>query len=122
MEALALRWCSFLRGASQWTAVLGQTKRGLEQKVIFCEPWVVVWLDGYREPRGEVQPSDKVVPIAYHTLQKRLQQAAAAMGFASVHWTTHSLRRGGATAMLQAGTPLSDIMLRGRWLSERSAR
>lgn len=121
-EALALRWGCFLRGAAQWTAVLGRTKRGLEQKVVFWEPLIVSWLDGYRKIRGDVQPTDKVVPVAYHTLQKRLQQAAAAMGFAAVHWTTHSLRRGGATAMLQTGTPLSDIMLTGRWLSERSAR
>eukprot|EP00974_Lingulodinium_polyedra_P069368 6717226-Lingulodinium_polyedra.AAC.1 len=44
------------------------------------------------------------------------------LGFAELHVTTHSLRRGGATHLLMLGADLGSIMLRGRWASERSAR
>jgi hypothetical protein len=39
-----------------------------------------------------------------------------------LNWTSHSLRRGGATELLRLGVSLPDIMLHGRWLSARSAR
>jgi hypothetical protein len=38
------------------------------------------------------------------------------------HFTPHSFRHGGATADLQAGVPLDQVVLRGRWASLKSAR
>ena len=37
-------------------------------------------------------------------------------------WTSHGLRRGGATQLLMEGHALPSIMLYGRWLTERSCR
>jgi len=47
------------------------------------------------------------------------QKAIAALGF-KVNFTFHSLRHGGATQDCMDGVPISDIMRRGRWRSQRT--
>ena len=47
LEALTLRRDCFHRVRGAWIAVLGRTKRGLEQSVRFHDPGVVHWLDIY---------------------------------------------------------------------------
>jgi len=120
-ETLSLDGNTFIRTASGFVALLGRTKRGAEQKVLFEEPSTVAWLEHYIL-RYPVEPGDKICPVSYPRLQRWLQKAADALGFGAVHWTSHGLRRGGATELLSRGVPLSDIMLFGRWLSDRSAR
>ena len=44
------------------------------------------------------------------------------LGFASVHFTSHSFRRGGASQLLRRGVGFEDICLFGRWASTTSAR
>eukprot|EP00959_Pyramimonas_sp_CCMP1952_P440387 9220337-Pyramimonas_sp.AAC.1 len=72
--------------------------------------------------RFPARAGQRVCPVSCPRLQRWLQKAANALGFGTVHWTSHGLRRGGATELLSRGVPLADIMLFGRWLSERSAR
>ena len=54
-------------------------------------------------------------------MQLWLQRAMALLGLAGP-WTTHGLRRGCASELLARGMDLRDVMLFGRWLSERSCR
>ena len=44
------------------------------------------------------------------------------MGFGAECWTSHGLRRGGATHLLLNGWSIENIMQFGRWLSPRSCR
>lgn len=94
----------------------------MDQKVFSSAPTIVEWLDCYASLVQDRAAQHRVVPCSYAVLQRRFQRAATFLGFGAIHWTTHSLRRGAATSMLQQRVPLADIMLRGRWLSERSAR
>jgi integrase len=125
-EALMLRWRSFLRTPDGWVVILGVAKRGLEQKVVITNLSVVLWLDLYSD---STQPGtagrrdgERVAHVSYAKLQYWLRKAAAALGFGSMHWTSHGLRRGGATELLRQGCSLANIMLFGRWLAERSCR
>jgi integrase len=120
-EALRLDSSMVFRTPEGWVLVLGQTKRGLEQKVLLCEPSTIKWIDAYVSHCGSLL-SARFCPVSYTTLQRWLQRSADSLGFGAVHWTSHGLRRGGASELLRRGVPLSDIMLFGRWLSERSAR
>lgn len=65
-------------------------------------------------------PSSKLFPFSAAVFRSRLTLVEAE--FRLVHFTPHSLRHGGATADLQAGVPLDQVVLRGRWASLESAR
>ena len=50
------------------------------------------------------------------------QRLLVGLGFGDRSYRPYSLRRGGATAELRRGTPLDNLMLRGRWSSLSTAR
>ena len=81
--------------------LLGDTKRGQEQTVLIQECSIVAWLDGFLA-RHRLRNADYLVPVGYTTFARWLTKACEGLGMSHVHWTTHSLRRGGATALMRA--------------------
>lgn len=120
-EALHLRWQDCYPAPTEWALALGATKRGLEQQVVLRHPRVLAWLRLYRK-RFLGSPDSLMCPVTYSRYGRQLQRAAEALGFRSIRWTSHGLRRGGATQLLREGVPLADVMMAGRWLSERRCR
>ena len=120
-ESLRLLWKDVLMSPTMVTLCLGETKRGMEQKVQNTNVGVLKWMQRYMVAR-QCSLEDRVCPVSYTSLSRWLQKACDALGFGSVHWTSHGLRRGGASELLRQGVPLPTICLTGRWLSERSAR
>lgn len=120
-EALSLTWADLQFLPQEVLLVLGETKRGREQKVVLRHPRVIAWLVSLCA-RFEAQPGDRVCDVSYARLSLRFQPAAQALGFGAISWTSHGLRRGGATQLLRERVALSDVMLAGRWASERSCR
>jgi hypothetical protein len=55
-------------------------------------------------------------------LQNFLQAHMKRMGAPEQLYKTHSLRKGGVTAMLHAGVPLPQIQLMARWVSPNMAQ
>ena len=121
-EALRLTWADVHFVGSRVVIVLGQTKRGMEEKVILTNSSVVAWMRGFREATYSGKDYDRVCPGMYNTLTRWFRAAAAYLGFGAISWTTHGLRRGGATELLQRHVSLHDIMIMGRWRTERSCR
>ena len=72
------------------------------------------WLDG--------SLTDRFAPTSYTTVARWISKASTALAFPSDQWRSHSMRRGGATALSLRGFPLHQVMEAGRWMSERSAR
>ena len=58
----------------------------------------------------------------YTSFSRWLDWGAVTLGFASGHFKTHSLRRGGAAHLSLQGFQLQAVMHFGRWTSEASAR
>ena len=56
-------------------------------------------------------------PVQREHISGLLEKAAAAEGYSPSWFGTHSLRIGGATALLHAGMPIELIQRYGRWLS-----
>ena len=56
-------------------------------------------------------------PVQREHIASLLEKAAAAEGYSPSRFGTHSLRIGGATALLHAGMPIELIQRYGRWLS-----
>jgi integrase len=121
-EALSLRGQDVHFTQGKVIIVLGISKRGLEQKVVIEEPSLVDWLRAYRARHAPRHASQLFCPAGYHSFNRWFNRAASDLGFGAVTWTSHGLRRGGATELLRRGFPLSAIMLYGRWLGERSCR
>ena len=120
-EALQLRRDNLVRVCDAWVLVLGETKRGQEQKVVLTAAEVCRWVDSYFH-RYPCSPSARVIPHAYNTFQLWLRKCMTAMSCAHLPWSTHSLRRGGASEMARVGIPMADIMAYGRWASSRAAQ
>ena len=120
-EALQLTWSDLIWSKLGLTLRLGQTKRGQEQRVVLTNPSVLHWMRRFYA-RCSGLSSDRVVGCGYGTLLRWLRKATAALGWADVPWTTHSLRRGGASELVLGGMPINDLLEFGRWLSLRSAR
>eukprot|EP00971_Amphidinium_carterae_P264543 5247831-Amphidinium_carterae.1 len=121
-EALRLTWQCFHRVANGWIAVLGVTKRGVEQTVNFSSPGLVQWLDAYAVRCCALSRTTKVFDLSYPTVSKWLRRATDYLGFGHIPWTTHSLRRGGATALVSQGYSFESVILYGRWASSKTAR
>lgn len=103
--------------------LLRTTKRGAPQsdRVVLSNP-AVVYLCRWRLHWCRKNHSPRLCNVSYFTVGKSLQLCANCFGFGHVRFTTHSLRRGGATALYLHGMPFADIMFFGRWSSESSAK
>ncbi|CAE8732571.1 unnamed protein product, partial [Polarella glacialis] len=124
-ELLHLHWKDFFLSPKEAVMCLGQAKRGLEQKVVLTHQSMVKWLTNYvafcKIQGWSRDDDDYVFPVSYGKVGYWMRKGMAALNLTG-HWTTHGLRRGGATELLRQGMPVADIAIFGRWLSERSMR
>ena len=81
----------------------------------------MAWLDGFLRAFPGA-PDERLLDCGYTTCQRWLQRACHRLGMVGQHWASHSLRRGGATALMRAGCSWPSLMAFGRWRSARSAR
>ena len=103
--------------------VLSSSKRAAPDstKVILWNPGVVNFVTEYLCWRGGM-PTDRFAPTSYTTGNRWISKASTSLGFPADQWRSHSMRRGGATALSLRGLSLHQVMEAGRWMSERSAR
>lgn len=120
-EALQLLNKEVLDCGNALVLIIGVAKKGLEQKVILSHPTVLQFVRNYKATLTSRDAEHRFLPISCNKLQRWLQKALDALGFPG-RWTSHGLRRGGATELLRRGVPLPEIALMGRWQSERSMR
>jgi integrase len=99
---------------------LRQTKTGPNQWVIVRSPAVVTLVRTLLQDRGASQ-SAMLFPVSSDVFRRRFKKACAQLGLSDAY-VPHSLRHGGATALFISGEGIEDIMLRGRWASNKSAR
>ena len=86
-------------------------------------PLVVRWITQYKNTVCAGRKSDETFcSISYTTFRKWFRRASVALGFEGTFFTSHSMRRGGATEMARAGVPVLDTMQYGRWASYSSFR
>ena len=103
---------------------LATTKTGSNQTAAIRDPHVISLLRHYvttRPSRARLFPFPTSAPADY--FRKVLRSACAALDMAEQGFTPHSLRHGGAThAHMNLGVGIEDVLLRGRWKSNSSAR
>ena len=128
-EALALRTSDILLPAVHGFAnavvlLLRTTKCGQpdSDKVVLAAAPIVSYVEEYLRRYPPASEECLVAASTYSRFARRLEAAVSMLGFEKGTFRTHSLRRGGATALALAGLSMKDLMLAGRWASERSAR
>jgi integrase len=125
-ELLGLRVCDVVvpaPGADRRPSLLlprTKTGRGRLQAVVVNRPEVGRLLLQVRAATERGGPTAKLFPFSAEVVRARM--ALVEDEFRLAHFTPHSFRHGGATADLQAGVPLDQVVLRGRWASLKSAR
>jgi len=102
---------------------LPHSKTGTHQSVAIRNPQIDALLTAYLQHSNK-PPNSKLFPFSASEYTEILHQATYALGMQHIHFTPHSLRRGGATGqfMEMGEAALQQIMLRGRWLSFNSIR
>lgn len=64
----------------------------------------------------------QLAPCTYAQFARAFDLGVRLLKLPGSSWRSHSLRRGGATALMELGWGFSDVQLYGRWASESSAR
>ena len=110
-------------GSQACILLLRKSKRGVadSEKVVLADRRVIRYIEVYlRATPG--RPHAKLCAISYMAIQKHLLRLSKFFGFERTTFRSHSLRRGGATALSMQGLSLHEIMAIGRWAAEKSAR
>ena len=103
-EALALRQQDVVLQATEVILCLGQTKRGLEQKVVMRNPSVVAFFMQYFK-RFPVSHGEPVFSISYSSALRWVKRLAFLLGCDDLSLTTHTFRRSGASELARQGLP-----------------
>lgn len=101
------------------TIRLARTKTGLNQSVVVRDLGLSCLLRSFLRTAPDSKPLFGVSPAKYRSL---FAAACDRLQLGSIGFTPHSLRHGGATFDYSNGTPLEDILHRGRWAVSKSAK
>jgi integrase len=119
-EALSLTCADLILIDGKAILILKVTKRGRQQKCVIEDKVAVRLLRLFAARRALRDGS--LFDLTYGQFSRRLGRACAVLGLGALAFTTHSLRRGGASTMLLEGASVETICLVGRWASTSSAR
>ena len=119
-EALALRFCDLEFGSRCGVVSLQQSKSGLrtgsKEAVALRDRSTLQLLDTLWSCHRHF-PGQRLWPHSARAFRTKLQSYFRFFRVAHFGYKGYSLRRGGATFLLQHGVPLEAILLRGRWKS-----
>lgn len=121
-ESLQLTFKDVFFSGGSLVLCLARTKRGMEQKVVLTNTIVVTWMSRFLALVTPEAPDARIFSMSYASVLRWVKRLSALLGAESIQLTTHSFRRSGASELARRNVPFSDIMLFGRWLSDRSAR
>lgn len=124
-EGLGARWRDLYipeRGRGGGSLYLPHTKRGPHQFVPLEDPATLEILRRFKARKKPRSLDEKVFDLAYFQFRLLFLKVIAFLSLPIGLWRTHSLRRGGATALLQATRNADYVAIVGRWKSLQSAR
>ena len=121
-EALVLRRANIFHGNSAVTFHLGSTKRSVEELVVVENCTYLKWFRAFRKYVPSSSRSDVWLPFSYARDFCCLERLVEFCCLDLLGFTSHSLRRGGATQLLINRMTIEQIMLYGRWAKLSSCK
>jgi integrase len=103
------------------TVYLSATKAGESQWVPITDLALIRLLRSLKAELGN-PTTGPVFPLTYDAFRRLFRSALTLCRLSLEYFRTHSLRRGGATLLLQETRSVEEVMLVGRWRSLSSAR
>ena len=97
----------------------GRTRSGQVETVVVSDPVLVRWDCSLF---STLPASALVLPYTYSQFRTRFNILVRDVGLPSGTWSSHSLRRGGATHLFRCSASLDRVTMHGRWASVRTAR
>ena len=101
--------------------LLRSTKTGPHQRVFVQSTQGIRFVQEYLT-RFPGRCDDTLFDIGYSRVAYWIRRGARILGHGDIAYRSHSLRRGGATALFLAGVSFENIMMIGRWSQVRSCR
>lgn len=120
-EALMVPRSAVFFGEHEVSLVLGRTKRGIDQRIVMQSPLLLSWLRSYMNALP-AEPHERLFDVGYTTFLTWVRRLSGWLGAEALGLTTHSLRRSGATQLAALNVPMGNILLYGRWASDKAAR
>ena len=124
-ELLALQYQDFELGESCGVVTLKSSKTGLrhgsEEAVAIRDRLTLMLLDTLFSWQPW-RPGNRIWPFSPQAFRETFRRYLGFFRVANLSFKPYSMRRGGATLLLQEGVPLDVILLRGRWRSLAVAR
>lgn len=120
-ESLSLKFRDIILQADSLTLCLGQTKRGIEQKVVMRNSSVIHFAAEFLR-RFPGVPDSRVFTVSYSSFVRWVKRLSFLLGGENMVVSTHTFRRSGASELSRMGMPLQDLLLDGRWSTECAAR
>lgn len=121
-EALSLQANDVVMQKRCFILCLGVTKRGMEQKVVINTITVVECMTNFLTRFPPEKGHDRLLNISYSSALRWIRKLGDMLDAGHLGLTTRSFRRSGASELARQGVSLPDILMFGRWLSQRSAR
>lgn len=98
---------------------LRHTKTGTEQSVTITDKTINTLL---RTVYETTVPGQFIFPFSTQSLRTWFREACHQVGLDHCGFVLHSLRHGGATRDFVSGVSIEDILVRGRWQSNKTSR
>ena len=124
-ELLALQFQDFEIGLSTGVVTLKGSKTGLRhgtEEAVALRDALTLQLLRTLFSMQHRYPGEKIWPHSAQCFRERFRKYLQYFRISNLSFKPYSLRRGGATYLLQEGVPLDVILLRGRWRSLAVAR
>ena len=121
-EALGLKVANIFYGRRAVTFYLGTTKRGEEEVVVVENRTYLRWFRAFQKRFPTKGRSNIWLPCSYARVSRWLERLGHFFGLDALGFTSHSLRRGGATQLLINRMSVEQIMLFGRWAKLNSCK
>ena len=100
-----------------WTK--GGARKGVREGAVWSDPQICVLLRYACEEAGY---RGKLLPRGYAAFLRSFVQLLQRLGLGTKGFTPYSLRRGGATSLMEREGDLNALAARGRWASTTTAR
>ena len=98
---------------------IGKAKTGRNQTVSITDTHIHILLQSIINNRS---PTEKLFYFSASSFTRTFHQSLSSLGLSHIKFVPHSCRHGGATHDHIQGSSIEQIMLRGRWKSNESAR
>ena len=109
-------------GNHRGVLILRTTKKNSDQRVVLENRRVVNALLQYQKMFAPTDQDALFADMTYSKFVRLFKKALLVLRVPQGKWTTHCLRRGSATAMMEHGYSFEFVRVFGRWASESSCR